>query len=636
MQVSIQPLRVSMRAAYLYAVTDKDGQDGHRVLYASGRGCAVRTAMEDFQDTVDQYNRGDLRREGAALVISASKDELDPEHPLHQWQMQRIAEEISRRAFAGRQNVTITQADGSTGQLHTHVLVPNVAHEDAEIRFQRRAKEVTRNGRTVSVPGEDVVHRIKAGDAMHADDTNAFRLRHVCHEVLADEQFMASIDFDNQRLAQRMQERAEFMGRPGYRPSGAQHAYDNEEVMRVCRDKGEWLEDLKTRVRDARDHSTSAEEFEEHLTADGVVQMGHPDKGRQWSFRHTDELGTVRTARGGGKRLHSTEFSRKALLVALQENAQQARVAAQQPVAAPAPPVQRPTPDLDDAASVEEFMQQISRDIDADFGEMLDARARRVTEDFERRWQREDAEQAVHEDPEQTVPATEQPAVAQRPDPPTSSRRRVEAWDAQPTQDAQAVPAPEPAWRSALRDVALADHSGKVRQRLEGAAALEERWHERMPSTPEERREFEERVRAAGGLGRQFLDSHGDRMDAAVRDRLEQRVEAARTTKDLFESGTAAEGTERAETQRRTRQARDLIRRGDYAEATRVASTRPEDTRRAEADALMDRLGRATSQPRKTTPARQRMRDEVARERRENRRISERDAAESQDIEFGG
>lgn len=79
-------------------------------------------------------------------------------------------------------------------------------------------------------------------------------------------------------------------------------------------------------------------------------------------------------------------------------------------------------------------------------------------------------------------------------------------------------------FRSRLRD--LERRTPSMQTRLTRLAELEEQWHGQMPSTPEERREFEQQV-AAIGVGHKVLD--GDRveesMDAELYAVLTERVQ---------------------------------------------------------------------------------------------------------------
>lgn len=90
---------------------------------------------------------------------------------------------------------------------------------------------------------------------------------------------------------------------------------------------------------------------------------------------------------------------------------------------------------------------------------------------------------------------------------------------------ASSVPTPAP-WQSRLRDVDTTGRSEKIRVRIEGVAALDERWHGSMPQTDEERQAFEKEVKAAGGVAGSFLQDHGDRLSPDVREELTRRAES--------------------------------------------------------------------------------------------------------------
>lgn len=93
----------------------------------------------------------------------------------------------------------------------------------------------------------------------------------------------------------------------------------------------------------------------------------------------------------------------------------------------------------------------------------------------------------------------------------------------------EAVPA---ALRSRLRDVRST--SSGMQQRLTGLAELEERWGGTLPTTDDERVEFERQV-AEIGVGRRALDTTIGRMDPTFHDELTRRFEKSQhrqTTRD--------------------------------------------------------------------------------------------------------
>lgn len=100
--------------------------------------------------------------------------------------------------------------------------------------------------------------------------------------------------------------------------------------------------------------------------------------------------------------------------------------------------------------------------------------------------------------------------------PGAAQQRRVQEESAEQDE----TPAP---FRSGLRDIETGDPAWQAR--LAGLADLEERWHEQMPATDEDRREFERQV-AAVGVGPQTMRSAGvqDAMQPQMREVLLQRA----------------------------------------------------------------------------------------------------------------
>lgn len=292
----------SMNRISNYVLNEKSDSIFDRCIYTSGHGCSVRSVRQDFADLRDQFDPNErLKVEAFALVFSASLEEFDPQDPEQMYQLHQVNSEVLRRAFPGRPHLAGTQIDGSTGLGHTHGIVSNVAMEDAVM--------------THTIKGEKVKEQVVAGKPFSSAMSNVFRLRNVTNEVLSDEEFMASIGYDNSRLGELMAERAGLDGKvfSGLR---GKHAYDNNEVMRVSRGGHEWLRDLKARIKDATTNAQDQESFVALLTEDGTVAF-NPRSNKTWSFKYTDENGKVHNSRAGSKRLHSAEFGKEAILKAI-------------------------------------------------------------------------------------------------------------------------------------------------------------------------------------------------------------------------------------------------------------------------------------------------------------------------------
>lgn len=294
----------SMNRISNYVLNEKSDSIFDRCIYTSGHGCSVRSVRQDFADLRDQFDPNErLKVEAFALVFSASFEEFDPQDPEQMYQLHQVNSEVLRRAFPGRPNLAGTQIDGSTGLGHTHGIVSNIAMEDAVM--------------THTIKGEKVKEQVVAGKPFSSAMSNVFRLRAVTNEVLADEEFMASVGYDNSRLGGLMAERAGLDGKvfSGLR---GKHAYDNHEVMRVSRGGHEWLRDLKARIKDATAKAQDQESFVALLTEDGTVAF-NPRSKKTWTFKYTEENGRVHSSRAGSKRLQSVEFGKEAILKTIAE-----------------------------------------------------------------------------------------------------------------------------------------------------------------------------------------------------------------------------------------------------------------------------------------------------------------------------
>ncbi|MBP1325072.1 hypothetical protein JOF28_000304 [Leucobacter exalbidus] len=289
-----------------YVLNEKLDAEVDRCMYASGIGCVASTAKADFADTRDRFDPNDkLTVQAYSAVISASKEEFDPADPEQVYQFHMVSQHAAEMTFPGRQILVGTQIDGETGLVHSHWVISNVAHEDAEM--------------THTVKGKQVTEKVVAGKPFSSAMSNVFRIREATNAVLADEQFMASVGYDNSRLGKLMSVRAG-LDSQGLNFLVGEHAYDNTALVRSTRSTNGWLGELKARVEHAKAEATSEESFRELLTHDGAVVLNERGKNKTWSYTYTDGADRTHTARAGSKRLHSNDFSRNAILVAAKEN----------------------------------------------------------------------------------------------------------------------------------------------------------------------------------------------------------------------------------------------------------------------------------------------------------------------------
>ncbi|OYO00736.1 hypothetical protein CGZ95_08930 [Enemella evansiae] len=118
-------------------------------------------------------------------------------------------------------------------------------------------------------------------------------------------------------------------------------------------------------------------------------------------------------------------------------------------------------------------------------------------------------------------PAVDEPSV--------SSAPAVKAENSGASVEQPEPDTPVPAHRSDLRD--LSSKSPQRRERYARLAELEERWHGRLPSTPDERREFEQQV-AAIGVGPSVLKPTEGHMNPELHAYLTLRAEHAQRGRD--------------------------------------------------------------------------------------------------------
>ncbi|GAA4525594.1 hypothetical protein GCM10023160_18730 [Brachybacterium paraconglomeratum] len=288
-------------------VLQGDGSEKNRCEFASGIGCSVRTtqmAIADFEDTREEFDaQHRLKVEAYSEVMSASREEIDPQDEEQVYQFHLLAMETAKRKYPGRQAVVGTQIDGRTGLAHAHIVVSNIAHENAEM--------------THMVKGQQVTEQVVAGNPFSSRMSNVFRIRAATNEVLADEQFMESIGYENSRLGELMKDREGLSGKK-FNGLIGEHAYDNNELVRSTRTRNQWLKNLKERISTARESAVDEEDFKHLISEDGSVELNERGKLQTYSYTFTDEDGVTRTARAGGKRLHSQEGGREAILASLE------------------------------------------------------------------------------------------------------------------------------------------------------------------------------------------------------------------------------------------------------------------------------------------------------------------------------
>lgn len=555
-----------------------------RCAFATGYQCTAQTAQDDFRDVREMFDpQGKLKVEAFGLVFSASTAEFDPNNPEEVYQHHQVSSEILRRAFGGRMPVAGTQTDGATGLVHTHGVVPNLAHEDAVM--------------THTVKGKKVSEAVVAGKPFSSAMSNVYRIRAITNEVLADEEFMASIGYDNSRLAAALAEQAKLNGKK-FKGFASKHSYDNNELMRVSRSgrSAQWLPSLMARIDAAKAQAIDEERFIQLLEEDGTVQLVKRGKDKtSWTFKHADENGKVRSARAGSTRLPVALYGREVILAQLAANDEAAKSAG---------PVE-PTPEeryeammagagrrqaeFDDLMQSAEARGQVAyeammadRDVDpAGFSTvdgpinqlMADMRTRdaafipslgpepkaTATEGATQAAEMEAFEAQVAEEtpvpkrrtkraaakPEPVEPAKEPVAPATAPEPAVQALPAVEATEAVQDAEELAEPQIEDAGliedrQSLLWSVDFDSHSGRKQKIIVAMAEFEEAhaWQALAEGQP-----FDE-AKVPDGVGRAWMEEFGSKLDPSVSEQMWLRTTLKEEMAQEFERGADAQAAD--------------------------------------------------------------------------------------------
>ena len=77
------------------------------------------------------------------LVISYSRNELDPDNPADILKADEIGQKIVNKYYPNRQAVVFTQIDGKSGLVHTHILISDVDAKRLEVIAGYVGKQLT-------------------------------------------------------------------------------------------------------------------------------------------------------------------------------------------------------------------------------------------------------------------------------------------------------------------------------------------------------------------------------------------------------------------------------------------------------------------------------------------------------------
>lgn len=128
---SIKPIETNVKAYYNYIFGPAHNGNDKRNMNVYGLA-----NVAGFEDPDDMYEMMDIERklnpnnrrkhEAYTVMISFSKDEVDPNSPEDLKKAQNVINEAISGAYPNRSAVVALQSDGKGGCLHGHVLLNNV------------------------------------------------------------------------------------------------------------------------------------------------------------------------------------------------------------------------------------------------------------------------------------------------------------------------------------------------------------------------------------------------------------------------------------------------------------------------------------------------------------------------------
>lgn len=135
---SIKPIEKNVKAYYNYIFGPAHNGNEKRNMNVYGLA-----GVAGFEDPDDMYKMMDIERklnpnarrrhEAYTVMMSFSKDEIDPNNPEDVEKAQHIINDSISSAYPNRSAVVALQSDGKGGCLHGHVLLNNVDSEGKAI-----------------------------------------------------------------------------------------------------------------------------------------------------------------------------------------------------------------------------------------------------------------------------------------------------------------------------------------------------------------------------------------------------------------------------------------------------------------------------------------------------------------------
>lgn len=183
-------------------------------------------------------NKVQVRR----IIISFSRNELDPDNPESIMRAAQICGEFTKENYPGRQALVCIQTDGKSGLVHGHILVNNVSFDAGTVKDALVRDHKNDEGKWVYAT-RDV--NVPAGRGCLDCQTN-----HNFVEQRARAIAERYIDID----------------------PGKENRERLTQAERAKRAAGEYVykDDLRNRIRAARDEATSYDNFLELLPAHGI------------------------------------------------------------------------------------------------------------------------------------------------------------------------------------------------------------------------------------------------------------------------------------------------------------------------------------------------------------------------------
>lgn len=286
---------------------------GQRVQYMSAHGARPETFVREVLGTKRRFGKAGLKTDALHVILSASKEEQDPEDPDAGVRMLELGQAFARRSFPGRQFLSVVQKDGNSGLWHTHLVVANVAYAAVDCEVVQLVRE---NGD----PKGKVIDRVRsvehmaAGRALNATQSSVHRARFMLDEVLLEQ------GFDNKAL---MRERAV-----------REVNVTKGDLERRATGRTPYRDELREVIEATAAEASDVDDFRARMGAAGVA-VHERGKEKNFSYEWADREGKQRRARAGGSKGLGRAYGRQGIQEGIEARLASQK-AAQAPAAAPA------------------------------------------------------------------------------------------------------------------------------------------------------------------------------------------------------------------------------------------------------------------------------------------------------------